>query len=237
MKKAVLPVFSREGKQVKEIQLDQDVFDGQVNLDVLYQAVLMYRANQRKGLASTKTRGEVSGGGRKPWRQKGTGRARVGSIRSPLWRKGGVVFGPHPRDFGYKLPNKIRLAALQSGLNAKLNQDNLLVVDDLRVDPPKTKKAIKILSSLKLNSKSIPSATTKKTKSKPKPNTIKPRQDSLLLVLSEIDNNLRRAFKNISYLDMIRASDVNAYDILRAKKLILNLKGLSVISDRIKRLK
>lgn len=126
-----LSVYNQNGKQVKKVELDPDIFDGKINQDVLYQAALMYRANRRKRLASTKTRSEVSGGGVKPWRQKGTGRARVGSIRSPLWRGGGVVFGPHPCNCGFRLPKKIRIAALKSGLNAKLSENNLLIIDDL----------------------------------------------------------------------------------------------------------
>lgn len=205
-----LLVYNQAGKQVQKIELDPDVFDGKVNQDVLYQVVLMYRANRRKGLASTLTRGEVSGGGRKPWRQKGTGRARVGSIRSPLWRKGGVVFGPHPRDYSFRLPKKIKIAGLKSSFNAKLNENNLLILDDLKIDNPKTKEAIKILSNLKLDNENI------------------------LLCLGQINNNLRLSFRNISFLHMIKAANANTYDILRAKQLVLTLGGLKVFVDRIK---
>jgi large subunit ribosomal protein L4 len=100
MEPITLPIYNTQGEQLESVKLDSAVFDGTVNQDVIYQAVNAFRANQRVGLAATKTRGEVSGGGKKPWKQKGTGRARVGSIRSPLWRHGGVIFGPHPRDFG-----------------------------------------------------------------------------------------------------------------------------------------
>ena len=207
-----LPIYNQEGKQLKEIELDRNVFDGKVNQGVLYQAVLMYRANRRRGLASTKTRSEVSGGGRKPWRQKGTGRARVGSTRNPLWRKGGVAFGPRTqRKYGFRLPKKIRISALKSSLNAKLNENNLLILDDLKIDVPKTKEAAKILSNLKLNNK------------------------SLLIMLNEINANLNRSFKNISFLDMIKASNINAYDILKAQKLIVSLDGLKILIERIKK--
>lgn len=206
-----LPIYSQKGKQLKKIELDPDVFDGKVNQDVLYQAALMYRANRRKGLASTKTRGEVSGGGRKPWRQKGTGRARVGSSRNPLWRKGGVVFGPHPRDFGFSLPKKIKLVALKSILNAKLNEDNLVILDSLKIDSPKTKQAIKILCDLKLDNNSV------------------------LLMLDVIDDNLKLSFRNINFLDIMEASNSSAFDILKAGKLIVNLGGLKILVDRIKK--
>ncbi len=206
-----LPIYNQAGKQVKKIELDPDVFDGEVNQGVLYQAVLMYRANRRRGLAQTLTRGEVSGGGRKPWRQKGTGRARVGSIRSPLWRKGGVVFGPHPRDYAFRLPKKIRIAALKSSLNDKLNANSLFILDELKIDVPKTKEAAKILSNLKLNNKTA------------------------LLMLDKIDANVRLGFRNISSLDMVRAQNTNAYDVLKAQKLIISLKGFQILVDRIKK--
>ena len=205
-----LPVYNQEGKQIKKIELDPDIFDGKVNQDVLYQAVLMYRANRRKGLAKTLTRCEVSGGGVKPWRQKGTGRARVGSTRSPLWRKGGVVFGPRPRDYSFSLPKKIRITALKSGLNAKLNENNLFILDDLKIDIPKTKQASKILSNLKLDNKSV------------------------LLMLKEINTNVKLSFRNINFLDMVKAANTNAYDILKVKRLMVTLDGLKVLVDRIK---
>lgn len=206
-----LPIYNQKGKQLKKMELDPQVFDGRVNQDVLHQAVLMYNACSRKGVASTKTRGEVSGGGRKPWRQKGTGRARVGSSRNPLWRKGGVVFGPHPRDFGFSLPKRIKLDALKSSLNAKLKENNLVILDALKLDSPKTKQAIKILSDLKLDNK------------------------SMLLVLEQIDGSLKRGFQNIRYLDIIKASDSCALDILRVGKLIVSVEGLKVLVERIKK--
>ena len=143
MEPITLPVYNTEGKEIDTVKLDSSVFDGDVNLPAIYQAVNAFRANQRKGLAATKTRGEVSGGGKKPWKQKGTGRARVGSTRSPLWRHGGVVFGPHPRNFSYVLPAKIRNLALKSGLNSKLKENNLLVLENLKVEKPKTKEVVK----------------------------------------------------------------------------------------------
>jgi len=231
-----LPVYNQQGKVVNEIELDSVVFDGEVNQDVLYQAVLMYRANLRKGLASTKTRGEVSGGGRKPWRQKGTGRARVGSSRSPLWRKGGVVFGPVTKQvFGLSLPKRIKLAALKSSLNAKLNENNLLILDDLKIDVSKTKEAVNILSNLKLNNKSRSSSQGKAASKKSKNSkTKKLRNEKTLLTLDDINANLRRSFSNINFLEMVKAADVNAYDILRVKKLIVTLNGIKILADRIK---
>ncbi|MFH1577648.1 MAG: 50S ribosomal protein L4 [Candidatus Omnitrophota bacterium] len=205
-----IPVYNQQGKQLREIELDPTVFDGKVSQGALYQAVLMYRANHRMGLASTKTRGEVSGGGIKPWRQKGTGRARVGSIRSPLWRKGGVVFGPHPRDYNQKLPKKIKINALKSSINAKLGENNVCIVDDLKIDTPKTKEAIKVLSALKLGTKSI------------------------LLMLEQINKDLKLSFQNIHFLDIAKASDTNAYDILKTQKLVITLGALEVLIKRLR---
>lgn len=205
-----LPVYNQQGKETQKIKLDPAIFDGKVNEDVLYQAVLMYSANRRKGLAETLSRAEVSGGGKKPWRQKGTGRARVSSIRSPLWRKGGVVFGPHPRDFGFELPRKIRIAALKSSLNAKLNENNLLILDELNLGSPRTKEAVKILSNLRLEG------------------------GNTLLMLDKIDDNTKLSFRNIGFFEIIRASDANAYRILSAHKLILTLNALKILAERIK---
>ncbi|MGD9015521.1 MAG: 50S ribosomal protein L4 [Candidatus Omnitrophota bacterium] len=234
MKKVTLPIYSQQGKELEKIELDAAVFDGQVNEGVLYQAILMYRANQRKGLASTKTRGEVSGGGRKPWRQKGTGRARVGSSRNPLWRKGGVVFGPHTEQvFGFSLPKRIKLAALKSSLNAKLNENKLLILDDLKIDSAKTKEAVKVLADLKLNNKSRSSAKGK-DKSKKANDFKKSKKESTLLILADINPNLKRSFQNIAYLDMVKAANANAWDVLRVNRLIVTTSGIKALVNRIK---
>ena len=134
-----LPVLSTQGKKVEQIELEKRVFDGKISEALIHQAVVTYLANQRKGLASAKTRGEVRGGGIKPWRQKGTGRARVGSIRSPLWRGGGVTFGPKPHSYYKDLPQKMKAMALKSALNAKLRDKEILILSDLKVVSHKTK--------------------------------------------------------------------------------------------------
>jgi len=211
-----LPIYSCEGTQIDTLKLNNAVFDGVVNSDAIYQAVNAFRANQRKGLASTKTRGEVSGGGKKPWKQKGTGRARVGSIRSPLWRHGGVIFGPHPRDFYYKLPKKIKLLALKSSLNSKIKENDLIVLDDLKLDTPKTKEAVRVFSNLKL----IPANGKKR--------------NSLLLLLDKIDEKQKRGLHNISFLNVDLAKDAHVYDIMSHKKILITKNGLSQIIDRLK---
>jgi len=211
MEALTLPIYNTAGKEIDKLKLDKVVFEGEINTAVIHQAVCAFRANQRKGLAATKTRGEVSGGGRKPWRQKGTGRARVGSIRSPLWRHGGVTFGPHPRDFSYSLPVKIRNLALKSTLRAKVEENNLLILDNLNLDVPKTKEAVKILHNLKIASKK-----------------------SALLLLDKIDPNLKLALRNIDFLQVNLAKNTNAYEILAARKLIITKDGLNTLINRLK---
>jgi len=213
----VLPVYNSDGKEIDSVKLNPSVFDGIVNADAIHQAINLYRANNRKGLAATKTRGEVSGGGKKPWKQKGTGRARVGSTRSPLWRHGGVIFGPHPRDFSYTIPNKIKLLALKSSLNSKLNENNLIVLDALNAEKPKVKEAVKVFSNLKINN----GKSKKKT--------------SVLLLLDKIDDNLRLSLNNISFLDLSLAQNTNAYEVLKNRKLVVTKAALSKLVERLKK--
>lgn len=210
MKSLALPVFNTEGKEVDSLKLDPAVFDGTVNEASIYQAVNAYRAAQRAGTAATRTRGEVSGGGRKPWKQKGTGRARVGSTRSPLWRHGGVVFGPHPRDFSFEVPKKIKSLALKSALNAKLKEHNLIVLDDLKVPAPKTKEAARILANLKI-------------------------RKSVLFLLDKIEKNEHLALRNIASLNYNLARDTNAYEVLSHSTVVVTRGGLQELAGRLKR--
>ncbi|MBM3250153.1 MAG: 50S ribosomal protein L4 [Candidatus Omnitrophica bacterium] len=211
-----LPIYNCEGKEVDTLKLPAAVFDGTVNKDAIYQAVVAYRANQRKGLASTKTRGEVSGGGRKPWRQKGTGRARVGSTRNPLWRHGGVVFGPHPRSFYTNLPQKIRSLALKSSLNAKVKENNLLIVDKFAPEGAKTKEAAKIFSNLKV-------ANTKAGR------------NAALLLTEKLSRDLKLATRNIGFLNVNLVRDTHAYEILTHRKVIITKTGLEELVSRLKK--
>lgn len=168
----------------------------------------MYEANRRQGTSSTKTRAVVSGGGRKPWAQKHTGRARAGSNRSPLWKGGGVVFGPHPRDYCYTLPQNIRREALRSSINSKYNDKDLVVLNEVTVEKPKTKDFKKLLKSLKL-------------------------KDKALFVLDKIDDNLRLASRNLKEISLKRADDVNAMDVLKARKLVVTKPALSMLEKKI----
>jgi large subunit ribosomal protein L4 len=217
MEAITLPIYNTAGKEIDSVKLNSSVFDGVINTEAIYQAITAYRANQRRGLAATKTRGEVSGGGKKPWKQKGTGRARVGSTRSPLWRHGGVVFGPHPRDFSYTLPDKIKAVALKSSLNAKVKENNLIVLDELKLDNSKTKEALKLFSNLKVRSS--------KDK-KPSP---------VLLLLDKASDNLKLALRNVSLLKFNLATDTHVYEVITHKKLIITKDGLNQLINRLKK--
>lgn len=217
MEAKTLPIYNSEGKEVDSLKLNSSVFNGVVNLDAIHQAVNLYRANNRKGLAATKTRGEVSGGGKKPWKQKGTGRARVGSTRSPLWRHGGVVFGPHPRDFSYTIPEKIKRLALVSSLNAKVKEDNFIVLDAFKLESPKVKEAVKIFSNLKINDKKLK------------------KQANVLLLLDKIDDSLKLSLRNIAFLDFNIAQNTNVYEVLKSRKLIITKTALNKLTERLKK--
>lgn len=205
---ATLAVLNHQGKKVEELALNEKIFTDRVNTAVMHQAVLMYQANTRQGNASTKERGSVSGGGRKPWRQKGTGRARAGSNRSPLWVHGGVVFGPHPRDFSYAVPKKIRVVALRESLISKLKAKDLFCVQDLKEKVSKTKEFAKILTAVKI-------------------------EGSVLALLDGCDASIVRAGRNLPRLEVMRADDVNAQDILSRKALLLSKTAFNKLIKRI----
>jgi len=201
-----VPVYNMEGAQVGEIELRDDIFGAPVNTAVLYEVALMYQANQRKGTHDTKTRGEVAGGGRKPWRQKGTGRARHGSIRSPLWRKGGTVFGPHPRDYSYSVPKKVRRVALKSALSDKVNENNLIVVDSLTFAAPKTKDMVKVLDNLKVEGKA-------------------------LIVTASHDEVVEKSARNIPGVSVMTAPSLNALSLLNHDKLIMTRDAVLKVEE------
>ncbi|MFS8501735.1 MAG: 50S ribosomal protein L4 [Caldicoprobacter sp.] len=182
-------LYNMEGTPVGEIYLDDGVFGVEVNEAAIYQVVKMQLANKRQGTQSALTRGEVRGGGRKPWRQKGTGRARHGSIRSPIWRKGGVVFAPKPRDYSYTVPKKIRRLAMKSALSSKVMNNEIVVLDSLKLSQPKTKEMAKVLKNLKVNRKA-------------------------LVVLAEKDEVVQRAIRNIPDAKLAYVNTLNVLDIL-----------------------
>lgn len=199
-------VYNMEGKVVGEIELNEKIFGGPVNEAVLHEAVAMQLASRRQGTASTKTRAEVRGGGRKPWRQKGTGRARAGSSRSPIWRSGGITFGPKPRKFGYKLPKKMRQLALRSALSAKVKEGNLVVVEKLELPEIKTKEMVRILEFLKAERKA-------------------------LIVTAENNNNVEKSSRNIPGVLPMVAKGINVYDLLAHDKLIITKEAVARVEE------
>ncbi|MBF0521508.1 MAG: 50S ribosomal protein L4 [Candidatus Omnitrophica bacterium] len=204
------PVLDKNGKEKRSIELPDEIFKSRINTYVLHQAVVMYQASLRQGNASTKERSAVSGGGKKPFRQKGTGRARAGSSRSPLWHGGGKIFGPHPRDLGFPLPQKMRQAALRESLNAKVQDKNLICIEDLKEAIKKTKEFAQILKQLKLNGK-------------------------ILAVLDGSDSAIFKASRNIRAFDLTRAQDLNAYDVMKSKKLLVSETALKALLERIQK--
>ncbi|MDP2921088.1 MAG: 50S ribosomal protein L4 [Candidatus Omnitrophota bacterium] len=207
----VADVYSLSGKKVDKFKLDPDIFSAKVNKPLLHEIIQMYRANARQGNASTKTKGLVRGGGKKPWRQKGTGRARSGSTRSPLWRHGGTIFGPLPRDFGYDMPKKTKRIALISSLSAKSKDSEIMVLEkDLDMKQPKTADIAKLMESLKAY-----------------------RQRVLFLYAGE-NQNMIKSCRNIQNMTLRRCSDFNTYDVLSNSKIVFSKETHDAIVKRLK---
>jgi len=199
-------VRNMDGETVSEVELRDDIFGLEPHKAVMHQALVRQLANARLGTAATKTRGYVSGGGRKPWRQKGTGRARQGSIRAPHWKGGGVVFGPHPRSYRQRMPRKMRRLALKSALSVKAAEGNIVLVDDLVMAAPRTKDMLSVLDNLQVES-------------------------SALILLSERDWNVERSVSNIPDVKTLRTMCLNVIDILNYDTLVLPLKALAAIEQ------
>jgi large subunit ribosomal protein L4 len=193
--------------QVIHPQLKEEIFGAKVRLHLLHQTVVMQLNNRRAGTASTKSKGFVSGGGKKPWRQKGTGRARAGSIRSPLWVGGGTTFGPQPRDYSYRLPKKARKQALLSALSAKNGDGKIIVLDKWELAEPKTKLMRKVLDDLKVT--------------------------SALIVIPQSDERVERSARNLPAVKVLRVEGLNVYDLLRHEHLILTEGSLRLIEERL----
>lgn len=201
-----LTVLSQTGASVGEIELNDSIFGIEPNEAVLFDAIIAQRASLRQGTHKVKNRSEVSGGGRKPWRQKGTGRARQGSIRSPQWRGGGTVFGPTPRSYSYKLPKKVRRLALKSALSAKVGEQNLLVLDALKLDAPKTKDFKAILGNLNIDSKA-------------------------LFVTAELDENVALSARNIPGVTVLTASGINVLDLVGHDKVVFTKAAVEKVEE------
>lgn len=203
-----MQVFDQAGNPANEVELADSVFAYPDKGHLVYEAVVNYRANQRQGTAATKTRAEVSGGGRKPWRQKGTGRARAGSTRSPLWRKGGTTFGPQPRDYSYELPKRARRNALRSVLSRKLTDSLILVLREIDIKEPKTKEAAALLKAFHIN--------------------------SALLVDSHENTNLFLSVRNLPKVKAVDVRTLNVYDVLNYKWLVFSQRALESAMERLK---
>jgi large subunit ribosomal protein L4 len=206
---AKLSIYNKEGKESGSFELPDAIFGERVNTHVIHQAVTKYHTSQRQGNACTKQRSDVSGGGKKPWRQKGTGRARHGSTRSPLWRHGATTFGPIPADFGYEVPRKVKQIALRESLNAKFQSKQLTCLADLKEDINKTKDIASIIKALKI-------------------------KGSVLAVLDGSNKNAERVSRNIGNISVRKADQVNAFDVTRHKVLLTTKSGLEHMIKRVK---
>ncbi|OZU87245.1 50S ribosomal protein L4 [Virgibacillus indicus] len=189
-------LLKQDGTQAGDVELNDSVFGIEPNTHVLHEAVVMQRASLRQGTHAVKNRSEVRGGGRKPWRQKGTGRARQGSIRSPQWVGGGTVFGPTPRSYSYKLPKKVRRLALKSALSSKVKENNLVVLESIAIDAPKTKEVINMLNALNVDSKA-------------------------LIVTAEKNDTVIRSANNLQSVKVLTVDEINVLDLLSHDKLII----------------
>ena len=199
-------LYNMEGVSVGEIELKDEVFGVEVNKDALYQVTKMQLANKRQGTQSTLTRAEVRGGGAKPWRQKGTGRARHGSSRSPIWTKGGVTFAPKPRDYSYTLPKKLRRLALKSALSSKVQENNIIVMDSLALSEAKTSEMVKVLKNLKV-------------------------EDKALLVIPSKDVTVERAARNLPNVKLAFVNTINVLDILNYKRFIITQDAARLVEE------
>ncbi len=201
-----IDVYNIEGKKVSDIELADSVFGIEPNEKIVHSVLVNYLANQRQGTSNTKTRAEVAGGGRKPWKQKGTGRARQGSIRAPQWFKGGIALGPKPRDYSYRLNKKERRLAIRSVLSSKVLENNLVVVDAMNFDAIKTKNMVSALNNLKVEGKT-------------------------LIVLPEKNENVQKSARNIEGVKTSLVNTINVYDLLKYNKLILTVDAVKNLEE------
>ena len=201
-----IDVYNIEGKKVSNIELADSVFGIEPNEKIVHSVLVNYMANQRQGTSNTKTRAEVSGGGRKPWKQKGTGRARQGSIRAPQWFKGGIALGPKPRDYSYRVNKKERRLAVKSVLSSKVLENNLVVVDNMKFDEIKTKNMVSALNNLKVEGKT-------------------------LIVLPEKNENVQKSARNIEGVKTSLVNTINVYDLLKYNKLILTVDAVKNLEE------
>ena len=202
---AKVAVYNMEGKEVDSIELNDSIFGVEINEHLVHMAVLQQLANNRQGTQKAKTRSEVRGGGRKPWRQKGTGHARQGSTRAPQWTGGGVVFAPTPRDYSFKLNKKEKRAALKSALTSRVNENKLVVVDELKMDEIKTKKFVEVLNNLKV--------------------------EKALVVLNDMDKNVIASASNIPTVKTAQTNELNVFDVLKYDTVVVTKAAVATIEE------
>ena len=200
-------IHTIDGEKIGEIELNDNLFRAEINKHIVHQAVKRHLSERRRGTASTKNRSEVRGGGKKPWRQKGTGRARAGSIRSPLWVGGGVIFGPDNRNYSYSIPGKMRLAALKSVLSSKAKNEDIIILQDLELENGKTRDIAKLFNNLQVN------------------------REKVLIVIEKEDEKIRRAVRNLKNAMVITANKINTYDLLKYKKIVITRDALKIIEE------
>jgi large subunit ribosomal protein L4 len=200
-------VHSVEGEKIDEIKLNDDMFNAKINKHIVHQIVKRYLAEKRRGTASTKGRSDVRGGGKKPWKQKGTGRARAGTIRSPLWVGGGVIFGPENRDYSYSIPRKMRLVALKSVLSGKVKNEDIIILDKIELKEGKTKDITYILDKFHINN------------------------DKIIIVIDKEDEAVKRAANNLKNVMVITANKINTYDLVNYQKMLITKSALKIIEE------
>lgn len=198
-------LFNKEGNKIEDIQLNETIFAAEVNADAMHQVVVALLANKRQGTQSAKTRSEVRGGGIKPWRQKGTGRARQGSIRAPQWIKGGIVFAPKPRDYRMAVPKSMRKVAMKSALTTKVQNEQMIVLDELSFEAPKTRIVVDMLKALEAK--------------------------KALIITAESNEAVYKSARNIEGVSVIPANNINVYDLLKYEKLIVTKDAVSKIEE------
>ncbi len=203
---AQIEIIDQNNKSLGKIDLPDDIFGVTVRKELLHEVVHNHLANKRQGTASTRTRGMVSGGGKKPYKQKGTGRARAGSNRSPLWKGGGTVFGPHPRDYSYQLPKKVKWSALSSALSAKLADGEVIIIDNISVTEPKTKAVKGLLDNLGL-------------------------KNNVLIIVPERNDAIELASRNIPKVNVARVNELNVYSILSHEKLLISKDAIEKMKE------
>ena len=204
-----IEVLDNKGNKIEDIELDNKVFGQENNPDLLSQYIHIYRTNQRQGTSSTKTRAEVSGGGRKPWRQKGTGRARHGSIRSPIWVKGGIAHGPKPIDYALKMPKKMKKKAMQCALSNKLKDGEIKVINEIKISKPSTKDMVNLMEKVKLSEKT-------------------------LVVMEKSDSNVLKSAANLPRLNVMVGDSLNVYELLNAKQVLFTKNALLNLQKKYK---